>query len=232
MKLLSLDTTTDACSVALMQDDALWSRYELAKMQQARFILPFIQTLLRDANMALRDLDAVAVTHGPGSLTGIRIGIGVAQAIAFAHDLPVIPISSLAVLAQRAFREKGAKNIVAAIDARMGQVYWGMYQTGVDNLVHACCEDALADPEDVKDQLQAYASLQAQWIGVGSGWQMYGDQLNAGKLLMTHQCDEFYPHAFDLLPLAKQRFLSGEVVAATHIEPLYLRNQVVDSSRR
>ena len=126
--LLALDTATEACSVALLHDGKVISHYEVIPRLHAQRLLPMIKDLLAEAAVPLSALDAIAFGRGPGAFTGVRIAVGVVQGLAFALDRPVLPISNLAVLAQRALREQGAKQVAAAIDARMDEVYWGCYR--------------------------------------------------------------------------------------------------------
>ena len=126
--LLALDTATEACSVALLHDGKVTSHYEVIPRLHAQKLLPMIQQLLADAGTTLQAVDAIAFGRGPGAFTGVRIAIGVVQGLAFALDRPVLPVSNLAVLAQRAYREQGVSQVAAAIDARMDEVYWGCYR--------------------------------------------------------------------------------------------------------
>ncbi|MDM8563559.1 tRNA (adenosine(37)-N6)-threonylcarbamoyltransferase complex dimerization subunit type 1 TsaB, partial [Candidatus Marithioploca araucensis] len=127
MKLLAFDASSPACSCALYLDGEITERYEIAPRQHAALILPMADELLTEAGLKPIELEGIAFGRGPGSFTGLRIASGVAQGIAFAADIPVAPISSLATLAQAAYIENGAQKVLAAIDARMSEVYWGMY---------------------------------------------------------------------------------------------------------
>lgn len=126
--LLALDTATEACSVALLHDGKVLSHYEVIPRLHAQRLLPMIKDLLAEAGVAMSALDAIAFGRGPGAFTGVRIAIGVVQGLAFALERPVLPVSNLAVLAQRAFREHGVSQVASAIDARMDEVYWGCYR--------------------------------------------------------------------------------------------------------
>ncbi len=126
--LLALDTATEACSVALLHDGKVLSHYEVIPRLHAQRLLPMVQTLLGEAGVALSAVDAIAFGRGPGAFTGVRIAIGVVQGLAFALQRPVLPVSTLATIAQRAWREHGAAQVAAAIDARMDEVYWGCYR--------------------------------------------------------------------------------------------------------
>src|SRR5690606_29592 len=115
--ILALDTATEACSVALLHEGRVLSHYEVAPRLHAQRLLPMVHDLLGEAGLALCARDAIAFGRGPGAFTGVRIAIGVVQGLAFALDRPVLPVSNLAVLAQRALREHGAQQVAAAIDA-------------------------------------------------------------------------------------------------------------------
>ncbi len=129
MKLLTLDTSSDACSCALQIDDQILSFEEIAPRRHADLILEMIDRLFVESGVSPNELDAVAFACGPGSFTGIRIATGVTQGIAFGLQIPVIPISTLAVLAQGAFHKNPQCNhALVAIDARMSEVYWAEYQ--------------------------------------------------------------------------------------------------------
>ena len=125
--LLALDTATECCSAALLHDGTVTARSEVIPRQHAQRLLPMIEELLGERQLRLQDVDALVFGRGPGAFTGVRIATGMVQGLAFAADKPVIAVSNLAALAQRAWREHGAETVAAAIDARMDEVYWGLY---------------------------------------------------------------------------------------------------------
>ncbi len=128
MKLLAIDTAGEACSAALYIEGAVQERFELASRRQSELILPMMEELLAEAELGLTQLDCLAFGCGPGAFTGLRIATGVIQAAAFASDLPVAPVSTLAGLAQGQFRQKGHRHLLPCFDARMQEVYWGAYR--------------------------------------------------------------------------------------------------------
>jgi tRNA threonylcarbamoyladenosine biosynthesis protein TsaB len=221
VKLLAVDTSTEACSAALLIDDEIIERYRLAPREHTQLILPMIDALLSEAGLKVVALDGVAFGRGPGAFTGLRIAAGVVQGIAFAADLPVAPVSSLAALAQGIRREAGASRVLAAIDARIQEVYWGAYE----------CDDT-ARPRIVG--VEAVCSPQRipipggdGWYGVGSGWGVYLPHLQrrlAGSLRGWDA--QRYPRAHDVALLGAAAIDRGEAVSAEQALPVYLRNEV------
>jgi tRNA threonylcarbamoyladenosine biosynthesis protein TsaB len=221
MRLLAIETATEACSAALGVGGEILSRFELAARRHTELILPMCETLLRQAGIALADLDAVAFGCGPGSFTGLRIAAGVAQGIAFARDLPVVPVSTLAVLAQGAMARHGATHVLAAIDARMEEVYWAQYVRDSQGLARLQGAQQLLRPGSITPPARGL------WYGAGSGWQAYGGELAAGLGGRLRGCDPgALPDARDLIPLAEQRYREGAAVAAEAALPVYLRDRV------
>ncbi|MBS7663520.1 tRNA (adenosine(37)-N6)-threonylcarbamoyltransferase complex dimerization subunit type 1 TsaB [Pseudomonas lalucatii] len=216
--LLALDTATEACSVALLHDGEVFSHYEVIPRLHAQRLLPMIKALLEEADVALSALDAIAFGRGPGAFTGVRIAIGVVQGLAFALDRPVLPVSDLAVLAQRALREHGAQQVAAAIDARMDEVYWGCYraQQGEMRLLGA---EAVLPPELAGLPRDAAGD----WFGAGTGWGTHAVRLPA---MLGGQDGAMLPHAEDLLGLAGFAWARGEALPADQAQPVYLRDQV------
>ncbi|MFK8067098.1 MAG: tRNA (adenosine(37)-N6)-threonylcarbamoyltransferase complex dimerization subunit type 1 TsaB [Gammaproteobacteria bacterium] len=220
MKILALDTSTEACSVALCYGDKIISRYEIAPQMHTQLILPMIDELLTESSLEPSQLDALAFGRGPGAFTGVRIATGIIQGIAFAADLPVIPVSSLAAIAQGCRREQGAEKVISAIDARMGEVYWGHFHLKSEIMV-ACSEEAVSKPD------QIFKPDGEGWFGAGSGWESYGEQLSeslASKV--SENVSNAYPHAIDTLELAKDAFNKGEMISAEQAHPVYLRDNV------
>lgn len=216
--LLALDTATEACSVALLHDGKVLSHYEVAPRLHAQRLLPMIQELLGEAGLALSAVDAIAFGRGPGAFTGVRIAIGVVQGLAFALDRPVLPVSNLAVLAQRALREHGAQQVAAAIDARMDEVYWGCYAAEQGEMCLQGLEAVLA-PELA--QLPRGAS--GDWFAAGTGWGTYGARI---ALQPCGSEPAMLPHAQDLLSLATFAWARGEALPADQAQPVYLRDNV------
>jgi tRNA threonylcarbamoyladenosine biosynthesis protein TsaB len=223
MKLLAIDTATESCTAALLIDEDIRERYEVAPRGHAGLLLPMVDSLLAEAGLTATDLDGLVLGHGPGSFTGVRIGAGVVQGIAFAADLPVAPVSTLAGMAQGAVRILGADSVLVAIDARMQEVYWGCYQLGTRALVEAVCAESVLAPGTVT------APAAAVWVGVGSGWGRHVAQLEAAVGKPPAQIvSRFYPHAQDLARLGAQVMREGRAVAPDQALPVYLRDKVTN----
>ncbi|MET0951394.1 MAG: tRNA (adenosine(37)-N6)-threonylcarbamoyltransferase complex dimerization subunit type 1 TsaB [Pseudomonas sp.] len=221
--LLALDTATEACSVALLHDGKVLSHYEVIPRLHAQRLLPMIKTLLAEAGIGLSALDAIAFGRGPGAFTGVRIAIGVVQGLAFALERPVLPVSNLAVLAQRAMREHGAHQVASAIDARMDEVYWGCYHD-VAGEMRLLGTEAVLPPE-----LTALpADVGGDWFGSGTGW-AYAQRIPVQ--LIGHDAT-MLPHAQDLLTLATFAWNRGEAIIADDAQPVYLRDKVATPKAR
>ena len=217
-RILALDTATEACSAALLNQQQIDARFEIAPRDHTQRILPLIEELLQAQQLALTALDALAFGRGPGSFTGVRIGIGIAQGLALGAMLPMIGISTLATLAQGAYRQQGATRVLAAIDARMGEVYWAEYQRDEHGVWQGEASECVLSPEAVQ-------ALEGEWFIAGTGWQAW-PQLQQGHALILRESGVELPAAEDMLPLAQQAWQRGATVQPEHAEPTYLRNEV------
>ncbi len=220
MKILAFDTSTEACSCALYRDGKIEDRFVIAPRKHATLILTMVDELLSEAGLTITQLDLLAFGRGPGNFTGLRIACGVAQGIAFGADIPVAPISSLATLAQEAAQNK---NVLAIIDARMAEIYSGLYIIDNQGIMRCSGSEMLCVPNNIT------IPNAGQWFGVGTGWATYGDQLSKrlGERLQNYQTDK-YPQARAMMPLALTAFKEGQIVSAENALPVYLRNKVVN----
>lgn len=221
VKLLALDTSTEACSVALHIGDQILRLDEVCPQQHSKRILPMIQQLLSQAELSLQQLDGIVFGRGPGSFTGVRIGAGVCQGLGFGANLPVYGVSTLAAMAQAAYRLHGAKQVVAAIDARMGEVYIAAYQLNtVTNTMQAITSERAVKPSKL-----SALDLQGHVAAVGTGWQTYQAELQLKQSAHLYS-DILYPSAQDMLSLALPVWQAGEFIAAEFAEPSYVRDEV------
>ncbi|AKA37115.1 tRNA (adenosine(37)-N6)-threonylcarbamoyltransferase complex dimerization subunit type 1 TsaB [Yersinia ruckeri] len=221
-RILAIDTATEACSVALWNDGAILAHFELCAREHTQRILPLVQQILTESGLALSQLDALAFGRGPGSFTGVRIGIGIGQGLALGANLPMIGISTLQTMAQGAFRQIGATRVLAAIDARMGEVYWGQFERQADGSWSGSETEAVLTPAQVQEMTQ---DLSGSWAHVGTGWQTYPDLVADSTAILTDG-QMLLPQAEDMLPLACQLWQNGAAVPVEQAEPVYLRNEV------
>lgn len=220
MKLLAVETATEACSAALYIGGQISERYSVAPKEHTRLILPMIDGLMAEANLKPNQLDALAFGCGPGSFTGIRIATGVTQGIAFACDLPVVPVSNLAAVAQDFFDKHPENTAFVAMDARMNEIYWGVYQRNNDGYAELIGKESVipATAIDLPD---------ISGVGIGTGWKGYSSQLSSrlAHRLSRFECDNL-PHASAVAKLGVQGFKLGLAVDAEHAMPVYLRDKV------
>lgn len=225
MKILAIDTTQETCSSALQVDGKLYFREVHAPREHTRLLLPQVDDLLKEAGLKPAGLDAIAFGRGPGSFTGLRIAAGVAQGLALGAGIPVAAVSSLAGLAQRAFREyPETTRVAAAFDARIDEVYCGCF----------ILEDGLAVPLDEESVIAPQQFVLAgkeedKWLAAGSGWQAYPQMLQRleGRIAACHA--DMTPLARDLLPLAVDMISKEQTVSAGQALPVYLRNKVAQT---
>lgn len=220
MKLLALDTSTEACSAAVYADGATCCEFALTPRAHTQLILPMVETVLAAAGLRLADVDTLAVGCGPGAFTGIRIGVGVAQGLAMAADKPVIALSTLATLAQQAYMQHGATQVLVALDARMNEVYWGQYALQ-DGLMQLQGVEQVCAPAD------APLPATTGWFAIGHGWSAYAEALQArfGDKLSGIDAESL-PAAEFMLPLAIAAWQTGRAAAPEEAQPIYLRNKI------
>ena len=220
MKLLAVETSTEACSAALFIDGTITERFELAPKIHTQLILPMIDSLMTEAGLKPQQLDALAFSRGPGSFTGVRIATGVIQGIALGADLPVVPVSTLAAIAQDFF-DNNAENVAyVAMDARMGEIFWGVYRRDDQGYAELIGIEAVTPAASVE-----FPDLTG--VGVGSGWAVYSQELTprlAG--LVTHYQADKLPRAGAIARLGARGFERGLAIAVEQAMPVYLRDKV------
>ena len=222
-RILAIDTATEACSVALYNQGETLAHFELCAREHTQRILPMVQQILAEAGLSLTQLDALAFGRGPGSFTGVRIGIGMAQGLSLGAQLPLLPVSTLQTMAQGAYRLTGADNVLAAIDARMGEVYWGEFSRNAQGVWSGEETEKVIKPEQL---LARAAELSARFATVGTGWETYPHLLGESPVAELFDGKMLLPQAEDMLPLALQLWENGIRVNPEDAEPTYLRNEV------
>ena len=235
MKLLALDCSTQACSAALLADRGADSveiveRHELAAKSHTERLLPMVDALLGEAELVLADIDAIAFGCGPGSFTGLRICLGAVQGLALGAGLPVVPVSTLAALAQTALSMyqdeiklqsgRSTTQILSAIDARMDEIYWGVYNIS-NGLVALTGSEQLSAPEQL--QLSS-AEIAGRLVAVGTGLQYSARIACSEQLVMLD--DQLLPRASAVAELAREQVINNNLCAPEDALPTYLRDDV------
>lgn len=223
--ILALDTATDACSVALSRAKDVFSALVIEPQAHSKLVLHMINDVCQQAGVAVKDVDAIAFGRGPGSFTGVRIAASVVQGLALGLQKPVIGISSLQALAQQAANTRKDQNILALIDARMHEVYWGIFSVGVDGLVTPTMADSLQKPELL--QLDPNVS----YLTVGTGAVTYAKTLQNKNPQLQFANTILYPRAMEVLQLAIQKYQSGDMLEA-YAMPTYVRNDVAQKDKK
>ncbi|MFT6349601.1 MAG: tRNA threonylcarbamoyladenosine biosynthesis protein TsaB [Psychromonas sp.] len=182
LNVLCVDTSTEACSVAVLcqtaTGQAISDQFMLAPREHTTKILPTVEQVLQSAGLNLSAIDFIAYGRGPGSFTGVRIGISIAQGLAFGSEKNMVGVSTLQAMAQQAFKMKGAQDVYAAIDARMGEVYFAHYQLS-EKLMVLVNDEVVIKPADL---IARQESIAEHAVLVGSGWAAYpelSDHFNA-----------------------------------------------------
>lgn len=220
--ILAVDTSADACSVALNIHGDIHTRFELAPRTHTQLILPMVDEVLSQAGMRLNQLDALAFGRGPGSFTGLRIAAGIVQGLAYGADLPVVPISTLAAMGLQGVKSTKAELALCAVDARMNEVYWGVYKQDASGvlLVGQECVCAPADLPLLAGETPVSA------VGVGSGWLFRDTMPSAIAELPQQVMQDLLPSAEYVAALAEPAWQQGQYVAAYDASPVYLRDTV------
>ena len=223
-KLLAIDASSDACSVALYSDGEIRDFYEVVPRQHSVRLFSMLRELLPDGNLRAQGIDAIAYACGPGSFTGLRIAASVVQGLAFANQLPAIAVSSLACQAQTAIRSglvSTGQNVLSMMDARMNEIYWAQYRVEGDlpMLTH---EPQVGAPQS----LYLNGDVDGDLIGVGSGFTYVSRMPESVSSSLSAVHATVLPSARDLLPLALRDLQSGRVQPAKEVAPVYVREEI------
>lgn len=227
-KILALDSSSDACSVAFSCDGVVTGLFEMAAKSHTQRLLPMVDEVLRMTGCDKRELDAIAFGRGPGSFTGLRICLGVVQGLAFGLQVPVVPVSTLAAMAAGYYRglpdaqQQQKKSVLVALDARMNEVYWGLFNHDPhSNLPRSLTSEFVMPPAEVINQ-DSVLQHRDHMTGLGPGWHYEAlAQLSPMELAMA-----VYPDAADMARMAEEMLVRGEAVAAMDAQPVYLRDEV------
>ena len=230
MNILAIETATDACSCALEYSGTVTARHAVEPRRHTELLLPMVDAVLAEAGVGLDALDAIAFGRGPGSFTGLRIACAVAQGLGFGADCPLIAVSTLQVIAIGAHRAQDAPRVLVALDARMGEVYWGGFERRGATMAPVF-DEAVVAPHAVR------VPAAGAWAGAGPGWSAHGAALGRrvveglGRPLASVDAARL-PHASDMLAPAKAAYGAGLAVAPEEAAPVYLRAEVARAAPR
>jgi tRNA threonylcarbamoyladenosine biosynthesis protein TsaB len=219
MQILALDTSTETCTVAL-GDGVRWlERAAPAGQSHSELLLPMIRALLAEAGLELAELGGVAFGAGPGSFTGLRIACGVAQGLAYGAKLPLVGVGTLEAMAETARVRHGTTRVVAALDARMLEVYVAAYE--YDGVAwHAVFDPLVVSPFD------APLPPGRGWVGAGGGFAAYPALRQRYASVLADYDERVSPTAVAIGSLALPRFAAGKSVPPREAAPAYVRHRV------
>lgn len=220
--ILAIETSSELASCALLDGDTLLARSSSGVRTHSQSILPMVQELLAEAGIGLARCDAIAFGSGPGSFTGVRTAAGIAQGLAFGAGLPVVPVVTLAAMALACREQTGAADVLAVLDARMGEVYWAQYRYA--DGWHEVVAPTLSAPGDVAP-LATLSPLAA----CGNGFSAYPEAF-AAREFGAAALAELMPHASQVAQLAAIELAAGRSVSPAQAQPLYLRNKIAFTS--
>lgn len=224
MNILAIDTSTEACSAALLREDGqLFSEFEIAPRQHTRLLPKMMDSVLASAQCSKSSISYCAFANGPGAFTGIRIAASTAQGIGIALNIPLIPISTLATLAQVSLDSLGGDSTLVALDARMGEVYWAVYRRDENGLA------SLVGTENL-DKINDVVIEKSIDRGAGHGWLVGRDVWQQRQSMVVDA--ELLPAARALIKLAEQAASNRQACAADKITINYLRNRVAEKSKK
>ena len=209
MKLLALETANEQCSVSIVDEtQELFFQLDARAKAQTQTILPMIEQAFTQLGLSASELTAIAFSRGPGSFSGVRINAAVTQALAWANDLPVVPVSSLQALAQAAYRVASLTAVTAVLDARMKEVYIASFELNSQGIMQAVDEEQLLNYDD--------ASQVVKFELVGSGSALIKpEQIQYKDLSATAQ---------DIATIARADVEQKKWVSAEQALPVYLRD--------
>ena len=216
MNLLAIDTCTEIASVTLMTSESRISRVLSGVQKSSGHILKLCDEVFQEADTQIKDVDSIIFTKGPGAFTGVRMCVGVVQGLSMSCNIPTMGFSTLELLGFRASKILNSEKIAVALDARMGEIYWAIYDQGKISKLRIC------NPHDVD-------TLDTNFIGVGTGWDSYGDILSSVSDVIETDLTIF-PESSSLIDLALESFSKGEISDFELPQPIYLRNNVAQKS--
>ncbi|MFY8299156.1 tRNA (adenosine(37)-N6)-threonylcarbamoyltransferase complex dimerization subunit type 1 TsaB [Pseudoalteromonas sp. SS15] len=217
--LLALDASTEALIIAIQFNGQTVKHFEVCPQQHSQKVLPLVSELLDKTGCKLQDLDGIVFGRGPGSFTGVRISVAIAQGLAYGANLPLVGVSTLQAMAQQAIDEKQVESVVTGIDARMGEIYFAHYRKSENGLAELSIDEneVVCAPTHLPESIKSLTA-------VGSAWEPYAEQ--AGDLNLDVISEITLPDAAYMLKIAEVEFEKGNTVQAADAQPHYVRDTV------
>ncbi|MDO6674370.1 tRNA (adenosine(37)-N6)-threonylcarbamoyltransferase complex dimerization subunit type 1 TsaB [Tenacibaculum sp. 1_MG-2023] len=220
--ILHIETATKNCSVSVAKKGELLAIQELndGNYSHAEKLHPFIQQVMQEAKLSFSNIDAVAVSKGPGSYTGLRIGVSAAKGLCFAFDKPLISIETLQSLAHKVSVEEGV--VVPMLDARRMEVYAAVYNSKYEQV------------RDIKAEIIDENSFQ-EYLSIGKVY-FLGDGAEKCKEVITHEnavfIDGEFPSAKEMVKLSFDKYKKNDIEDVAYFEPFYLKDFVVTPEKK
>ncbi|MDJ0793458.1 MAG: tRNA (adenosine(37)-N6)-threonylcarbamoyltransferase complex dimerization subunit type 1 TsaB [Woeseiaceae bacterium] len=225
MKLLAIDTSSVACSVALQSGEQLEERHEEQAREHTRLLTPMIRDVIESSGIELDELDAIVLGNGPGSFIGMRIAASVVQGLAHGAGLAIVPVSSLAAVAAEVFATRDAVEAIVTQDAHMNEVYLGVFRRGAGGILEERFPERLQSQTRIEELDEAGAETR---VAAGFGWQRYPVLAEANQAIIGSFSAVEYPKARYLLALGAAALNRGGAVSPEHLVPAYLRSKVAE----
>lgn len=222
--ILTIDTSSISCAVGLQLGDVLLERTREAQRQSAQRVLPMISELLIDAKIQLSDIDIIAVVAGPGSFTGVRIGVAVAQGLSMSAAIPVVPLSSLALLAAATVLDSSFNRVLVSEEAREDELYFAAYEFSDRRGVELVGREQVALIEDLDALPRGLADV--HWSLAGSGWKRQSEILQHLDCAAAVKPQSLVIGSQLIAKLALLCFNCGEAVDAAALRPNYVKEHL------
>jgi tRNA threonylcarbamoyladenosine biosynthesis protein TsaB len=226
MNLLALDTSSAACSVSLQIAHQEYSSHLIEPKSHTNTLLPMIQKLLENSGAVINDLDAIILGVGPGSFVGTRIAAAVAQGIAFAGEINLIPISSMEAIAYEAMQKNNLENIIVVQDARMDEIFIGKYQ--LDNQKNL----KTSTPIQLQSKFDKIIDNDLEIAVTGNASNSYLEALNGQFKIRPIKENIIYPNASFLLKLGKKYYSDDLSIKPEELVIDYIRNKVASKATK
>lgn len=221
MRILAIDASTEACSAALYMDGELIERYLVAPRKHIELLKPMVDEVLKEAEVDVNDLTGLAFGAGPGSFAGLRVACAFIQGMGAALEIPIVPVSTLKAMAQQVLDNHPDRTVLVMLDAKMKEVYWGVYRLEEREVITVL-------PEKVTkiDEIPSFAGIVglANIIGAGDGWNVAPNWVEALKPEIIEK--NVYPRAGEIALLSIDDFENGMALDADQVSPMYLRNNI------